>query len=137
MNSGEPTIKNIQLCKTISDLKLYRSVNKQILAIENDIDIRYKEPNEDDISNGKTELGVSLECDIHNSEDADTDKTGEIKALIEVVYTVYLDYYSHEYLDYVMSSVWPYLRSAAELQLQLLGLNPIAKRLPYKVKPDK
>lgn len=133
MNSREPIIKNVRLFKTNSDIKVYRSVDKQIRAIENDIYIKYHEPEEENRSSSQVEFGASLECHIHNSEGSDPKETGEILALIEVMCTAYLDYYSHEYLNYVMSSVWPYLRSAAELQMQILDLNPVARQLPYKV----
>lgn len=136
MKSSKPRITHTQVQKSGGYIEKLHPVNHVVNKIVNTLAIEYEEVKGENKPSTPPRLKINFKCDIHsnhNSKGFDAKKDGEIKAVVEIGMTVTLDHYSHEYLDYVMQSVWPYLRSAAQLQLQIIGLSQNADRLPYQI----
>lgn len=135
MNSSAPQIKRLNLRKASAEIRLAISVNGRSDEIRNDINIRYQVVKGE---NGAADsLRISLICDVHTDETADPDASGRFKANVGIIYEVILQgEYDHKYLDDIMHSVWPYLRSAAVHQLQLLDIPEISATLPFNIGPN-
>ena len=127
-----PKIKEIDMRKASGEVSLVAPVNDNINQIRNDLNIAYSILKKDD--GPSNELNVSLKCDIHTDDKADPKTAGKLKANVEIVYQVVLnDTFNPDNIDDVMLVVWPYLRSGALHQMQLLGLGFVGDELPYDV----
>lgn len=132
MTSSATQIEKLDLRKASGEIELAVPVEGRIENIVSDLDIRYS-PSED---GGKGEpdnsLKVLLRCIPHTEDDADSAMTGQLKATVEIIYQVHLSSkFDPNDIDDIMHAVWPYLRSAAVHQLQLIDLTEVGFNLPY------
>lgn len=137
MALSKPRIISTQLYKTCGSIERIKFVHGKISNVHNILRLNYGEPKETDSHDDPVEFILDFKCNICNSQDSNTENDGELKASVEIKLTLVLDHYSPEYLNDVILSAWPYLRTAAQVQLQILGLGQNANKLPYLVAPAK
>lgn len=137
MALSKPRILRTRLYKTCGSIERIKFVHGKISSVHNILGLNYGEPKETDSHGDPVEFKLDFKCNICSSPDSNAENDGELKASVEIILTVMLDHYSPEYLNDVILSAWPYLRTAAQVQLQILGLGQNADQLPYQVTPVK
>lgn len=127
MMPSVPKITKLVMRKASGEIELISPLNGQIQHIVNEQKIRYEV---DDEYAGDT-LKISLACDIHTTDIEESDVSGQLKAIVEIIYQVTLSSkFETDCLDEIMGAVWPYLRAGAVHQLQLIDLD-MAETIPY------
>lgn len=137
MALSKPRILSTRLYKTCGSIERIKFVHGKISNVHNILGLNYGEPKETDSHGDPVEFKLDFKCNICNSQGSNAENDGELKASVEIILTILLDHYSPEYLNDVILSAWPYLRTAAQVQLQILGLGQNADKLPYQVTPVK
>lgn len=136
MTLPQPKVVEMKMRKASAEVSLIMTVDDRINQILNDLNIVYNIIKRD--NKASNELRVSLECNIHTDKRADPNTAGKFKANVEIVYQVVLNntYTSDSIsgdIDEIMHLVWPYLRSGAVHQLQLINLSFVGDKLPYDI----
>lgn len=132
---SKPKIVHTRLFKACGFIEQFRTKQNKINNVINILGINYEEPKEVDSQGDSPQFKLAFKCSIRNTKDSNPETDGEIKATVEIGLTITLDSYSPNYLNDVMQAAWPYLRTAAQLQLQILGLPQNADKLPYQIAP--
>lgn len=136
MTADALEIKEINICKSSGEINQAMATSGQIKNARNELNISYSVLKDSQGLNNT--LNVSLKCEIHADKEAGFTSVPELKANVEIIYQILLgSTFNPKYIDNIMHFIWPYLRSGAAHQLQVINLGFVGEKLPLDIVPSK
>lgn len=134
MTADALKIKEINICKSSGEINQAMTASGQFKNARNDLNISYSVLKDSQGLNDT--LNVSLKCNIYTNNEADSARVEVLRANVEVIYQILLgSTFNPKYLDNIMHFIWPYLRSGAAHQLQVINLGFVGEKLPLDIVP--